>query len=65
MLYHCGVTEVDGAMLVAVPEALWDRMKAKRLLPVDALRKADGARLPTKIAPLRSPSPASKFGLAF
>ena len=34
------VTEVDGAVLVAVPETMWDHSKAKRVLPPDALRKA-------------------------
>ena len=41
------VTEVDGAVLVAVPEALWDRQKAKRILPADALRKAVRVMVPS------------------
>lgn len=48
----CGiiaVTEVDGAVLVAVPEALWDRTKAKRILPPDALRKAVRVMVPACI----------------
>ena len=57
------VTEVDGAVLVAVSEGLRDRMKAKRL----GRCTAEGCAVlaSTKIAPLRSLSPASKFGLAF
>eukprot|EP00435_Cladocopium_sp_Y103_P012467 s3412_g3.t1 len=55
------VTEVDGAVLVAVPEALWDRQKAKRILPVDALRKAVRVLVPgcideDRTTPEREPS---------
>ena len=55
------VTEVDGAVLVAVPEALWDRTKAKRILPVDALRRGVRVLVPgcvdeDRTTPERDPS---------
>ena len=43
------VTEVDGAVLVAVPEAMWDRTKIKRVLPPDALRRAVRVMVPGSI----------------
>eukprot|EP00435_Cladocopium_sp_Y103_P025450 s4131_g6.t1 len=55
------VTEVDGAVLVAVPEAVWDRTKVRRILPVDALRKAVRVFVPgcideDRTTPERDPS---------
>lgn len=56
------VTEVDGAVLVAVPEAVWDRTKAKRLLPVDALCKAVRVMVPACIDEDRTtPEPQPSF----
>ena len=40
------VTEVDGAVLCAVPEGAWDRYKNKGLLPPDCLRKAVRVMVP-------------------
>ena len=56
------VTEVDGAVLVAVPEAVWDRTKARRLLPIDALRKAVRVMVPACIDEDRTtPEPQPSF----
>eukprot|EP00435_Cladocopium_sp_Y103_P033667 s2641_g8.t1 len=43
------VTEVDGGVLVAVPEQVWDRTKAKRILPPDSLRRAVRVMVPGSI----------------
>ena len=40
------ITEIDGAVLCAVPESVWDRTKARRILPVDCLRKAVKVMVP-------------------
>ena len=60
------VTEVDGAVLVAVPEAVWDRSKAKRILPSDSLRKAVRVVVPGCLDEDRTtpePSPSFKIWL--
>ena len=43
------ITEIDGAVLCAVPESVWDRTKAKRILPIDCLRKAVKVMVPGAI----------------
>ena len=53
------VTEVDGAVLVAVPEQVWDRTKAKRVLPADALRRAVRVMVPGSIDEDRTTPEAS------
>ena len=66
LCFILAVTEVDGAVLVAVPEAVWDRTKAKRLLPVDALRKAVRVMVPACIEEDRTtPEPQPSFKIWF
>ena len=61
-MLHIAVTEVGGAVPVDVPEVLWDRMKAKRLLPVNALRKAVRVMVPACIDEDRTtPEPQPSF----
>lgn len=56
------VTEVDGAILCAVPAQAWDRLKTKRALPADCLRRAVRVMVPGCIDEDRAaPEPQPTF----